>query len=80
MQAFKGNISKRVRCEVSAEGATRVHDKNLAARDSLAILRVELAIKLINVSSEHDMDGVVLDPDEKYFSGNVGGLQMTASS
>ena len=80
MQSFKGNISKRVRCEVSAEGATRVHDKNLAARDSLAILRVELAVKLINVSSEHDVDGVVLDPDEKYFTGNVGGLQMTASS
>ena len=44
------------------------------------ILRVQLAMKSANASSGRSIDGNVFEPDQRYFSGNIEGLQMTASS
>ena len=41
---------------------------------------MEKAIKSINASSERAVDGVEPDPDQWNFSGQIEGLQMTASS
>ena len=41
---------------------------------------VELAMKSANASSGRSVDGNVLEPERRYFSGNIEGLQMTASS
>ena len=59
---------------------TRVHDPILFAIENLVIPRVELAMKRANESSGRRVDGNVLEPDQRGFSGNVEGLQMTASS
>ena len=37
-------------------------------------------MKSVNTSSGRDVDSVALDPDQRDFSGNIGGLQMTTSS
>ena len=37
-------------------------------------------IKSVNPSTDRGVGGVVLDPDQRHFSGNAEGLQMTASS
>ena len=57
-----------------------VQDAVLTAKGSLLIPRLELATKSGNASSRRSVDGVVLDPDQRDFSGNVQGLQTTASS
>ena len=59
---------------------TRVHDAMLAAMDSLVMHRLELAMRSANVSSGRDTRIVVLDPDQRDFSGNSEGLQMTQVS
>ena len=52
----------------------------LAAIESLVIPRVELAMRSANASSGRSLDANVLEPDQGDFSGNIEGLQMTASS
>ena len=42
--------------------------------------RVELVVKLAKAYSGRSVDGNVLEPERRIFSGNVEGLQMTASS
>ena len=37
-------------------------------------------MKSVNASSGHEVGSVVLDPDQRDFSGNIEGLQMTTSS
>ena len=37
-------------------------------------------MKADNASSGHGVGSVVMDPDQREFSGNIEGLQMTASS
>ena len=59
---------------------TRVQDAVLTALENLVIPRVELAMKSVNASSGRRVDSVVLDCDQRDFSGNIEGLQMTASS
>ena len=59
---------------------TRVQGAVLTAIGNLIIPRVELAVKSVNTSSRHGIGSVVLDPDRRDFSGNIEGLQLTASS
>ena len=58
----------------------RIHDAILAAMDNLVIPRVELATNSLNVSFVRDPGFILLDPYQRSFSGNVEGLQMTAST
>ena len=59
---------------------TRVQDAMMIEIENLVIPRVELALKSVNALSGHEFGSVVLDPDQRDFSGNIEGLQMTASS
>ena len=71
-----------MRCEVDnalATFETWLPNVLLVAKASLVLGRVELNVKSVNVSSG-DPGSFALDPDHWYFSGIVGGLQMTASS
>ena len=61
----------------------RLQDAVLTAIENLAIPRVKLAMKSVNASfrqSRRGMDSVVLDLNQRHFSGNIEGLQKTASS
>ena len=59
---------------------TRIQDAALNAKEILVIPRVELAMESVRASSGRDVDSVVLDNDGRGFSGNIQGLQLTASS
>ena len=77
------NIASKVRSEVNCamtKVKTRVQDAVSTAIESLVILKVELAMKSANASSERNLNGNVLEPDHKDFPGNIDGLQMMASS
>ena len=52
----------------------------MTAIENLVFPRVELAMKSANASSGWRVDGNLLEPDQRSFSGNIEGLQMTASS
>ena len=58
---------------------TRVQDSGLTAIENLVILRVELGMNSNNASSGREVGSVMLDPDQRVFSGKIGDLQMTAS-
>ena len=58
---------------------TRVQDAVLTTKENLVIPGVKLAMKLTNASSGRSVDCNVLGPDQRDFSGNVEGLQMTTS-
>ena len=79
MHTLDENIVSKVRSEVD-NVMTTVETRVLTAIEILVIPRVEVAMKSTNASSGRCVDGNVLDPDQRYFSGNVEGLQMTASS
>ena len=71
------NIVSKVRSEVDyviTSVETRVQDMVLTAIDNLVIPIVELAMKSTNASSGWTVDGNVLKPDHRDFSGNVEGL------
>ena len=77
------HIVHKLHDEVSSVMTTvgaRVQDATLTAMESLMIPWVELAINVVNASSGRDADSVMPDPDQRDFSGNIKGLQMTASS
>ena len=57
-----------------------VHDGILTAMESLVIMWLELAIKSVNASSGLDPENFVFDSSQRDSSGNMEGLQMTASS
>ena len=59
---------------------TKTQDAVMTAIENLVIPRVELAMKSANASSGRSVDGNVLKLDQRDFSGNIEGLQMTASS
>ena len=59
---------------------TRVQDAIWTAMESLAIPKLELAMKLVNASSRQDTDSVVPDTYQKDFAGNMEGLLITVSS
>ena len=52
----------------------------LTAIENSVIPRVELSMKSTNASSGRSVVGNVLEFDQRHFSGNFVGLQMTASS
>ena len=55
-----------------------VQDAVMSAIQDLVIPRVELSLKSISASSERDADSVLPDPDQRGFSGDIEGLQMTS--
>ena len=58
----------------------RVQDKVLTAIKSLVIPWEELALKSTNATWGRNVDGNVLALDKRDFSGQIEGLQKTASS
>ena len=83
MHTLEENFVSTVRSEVDnvmITVETRVKDAALTAIEKLGIPRVELAMKSSNASSGRRIDGNIWEPDQREFSGNIGGLQRTASS
>ena len=77
------NIVSKVRSELDnlmKLVETRVRDAVFTAIENSVIPRVQLAMKSANASSGRSVDGNVLEPDQGDFSGNIEGLQMTAST
>ena len=77
------NIARKVRSGVGSVITTvenGVQDTVLTAIGSLVIQIVELDMKSANPFAGRSLDGIVFKPDQRYFSGNVEGLQVTASS
>ena len=83
MNTLEENIVSKVRSELDnmmTAVETRVQDAVLTAIENLVIPGVELAMKSTNAASAgRSVDGNVLNLDQRDFSGNVEGLQMTAS-
>ena len=74
MQTVERSITDIMYCEVDNNVGTvktRVHEAIVAAVDNLVIPRVELAIKSVSAASGWDTGGVVIDPDQRSFSGNI---------
>ena len=83
MHTLEENFVSKVRSEVDngmTTVETRIQDAVFTAIENLVVPRVELAMKSANVSSGRSVDGNVLEPDQRDFSGNIKGLQVTASS
>ena len=83
MHTLEENFVSKVRSEVDNEMTaveTRVQDAVLTAIENLVIRTAELVMKSANVSSGQGVDGSVLEPDQRDFSGSIEGLQMTAPS
>ena len=83
MYTLEENIVSKVRSEsdsVMATVETRVQHAVLTAIQNVVFSGVELDMKLTNASSGRSVDGSVLEPDQRDFSGNIECLQMTASS
>ena len=81
MHTLEEYIVSQVRSEVDCVMTTvetKIQDAVLTAIESLVILRIELAMKSTNAFSEPNLDGNVLEPDQRDFPGNIEGLQMTA--
>ena len=82
MHPLEENIVSIVRSEVDnvmTTVETRVQDAVLTAIEKLLIQRLELVMKSAIASSGRSIDGNVLQPDQRDFSGNIEGLQMNAS-
>ena len=83
VQTLEENIVHKVRSELDNEMKsveTRVQDAVLTAIDIAVIPTVKLAMKSTNAHSEWSVDGNVLEPDQREFLGNIGGLRMPGSS
>ena len=83
MHTLEENIIRKVRSEVDSvmtTVGTRVQDAVLTAIENMVLLRVEFAMKSFFASSGRSVDGNVLEPDQKDFSGYTEGLQTTASN
>ena len=59
---------------------TRVKDAILTFLESLIIPGEELAMKSVYAPSGQNIDSIVPDADQGYFSGNIKSLQFAASS
>ena len=83
VRALEIEVISKVRSEVDSLMTmveTIVQDAALTAIEKLVVPRVELAMKSVNTSSGLGLGNFVLDPDWGELSGNVEGLQMTASN
>ena len=77
------NFVSKVRSEVDiviTSVETRVQDAVLTEIENLVNPRMELTMKSVNAPSGWSVDGNVLQPDQRDFSGNIEGLRRTASS
>ena len=82
MHTLEENIVSKVRKEVDSVMVTletTIQDAVLTAIENLVTSIAELAIKSANASSGRSLDGNVMEPDQRDFSGNVEDLQLTAS-
>ena len=59
---------------------TRVPDTVLTAIETLVIPRVDMTMNSPNVSSGRCVDGHLLEPEQRDFSGEIEGIQKTALS
>ena len=83
MHTLEENVVCKVRSEVDCvmtSVKTRAQDAVLTAVESLVIPKEELAMKSANPSPGQNLDGNMPEPDQRDFSGNIEGLQMTASN
>ena len=83
MHTLKKNFVSKARSEVDSVKITfesRIQDTVLTAIESLVTPRVELAMKSTKESSGRCVDGNVLEPDHRDFSGKIEGLKKAASS
>ena len=83
VHTIEENSVSKVRSEVAnvlTSVETRVQDAVLTAIEILVIPRVELAMKSANAPSERNVDGIVLEPDQRDFLGKIESLRKTASS
>ena len=82
MHTLEENIVSKVRSKldnVMTTVETRVQDAVLTAIENSVSPRVVLAMKSASASSGRNVEGNVLEPDERDFSGNIEGLQRIAS-
>ena len=80
IHTLENNIVKKGRSEVDIvmiSVETRVQDAVMSAIEKLVISRVKLSMKSVNASSGRGADSIVLDPEWRYFSGNIEGRQLT---
>ena len=83
VHTFDTIITGRVRSEVNSvmdTVETRTHDAILTAVKRISKSCRGRANKSVNVSFGEDIDSVVPDPDQKDFSGNIEGHQITTLS
>ena len=83
LHTLEENLVRKVQNEVDSVMTTvetRVQGAVLTAIENLVIPRIELAMKSVNASTERVEVSVVLNPDQRDFSGNIESLQLTASS
>ena len=83
VQWLEVNFSDRMRSDVNnvvATVVTRVLDAVLTAMDSLIIPKLELAMKLVKALSRRGPASLLFELDQRDFSANLEGFQMTASS
>ena len=83
MYTLEKNIVDKVRSEmdcVMTTSETRVQDTVLSAIEDSVTPKAELRMKSVNASSGLDADSVVPDADQRDFSGDIEGFQLTASS
>ena len=78
VQTFESSITERVCSDVDNIVATN-DSRIYCTMDSLVITRVA-PMKSVNASSGRHPGNVMIDPDQRKFSGNIEGLHMTASS
>ena len=82
MQTFDEFISDKVGSEIKTAVAsveTKAHNAIFSAMDIFVDLRMELAMRSVGMSLTNNSNFVVLDIDQRGFSGDTKNLQMTAS-
>ena len=83
MQILEENFVSEVRSEldsVMTTFETIVQDAVLTSMENMMIPRLELLMKSANAPSGRSVDGNLMEPDQRDLSGDVEGLQMSASS
>ena len=78
MQTLEKNICDKVTSEVEnvvATVETRVYEAILSAMDNFVVRRMELAMRSIGIFSARIASSVVLDPNQRDFSGDTNGFE-----
>ena len=80
METLQKNISDTVRFkkeDVVATLKSWIHEKFCLRWVILVVPKIELAMRSVGVFSTYNPSGVVLDPDQRNFSGDTNSLQLT---